>query len=125
MKVKTCKGNYRVDKFKGCGNTSLNLKYGLCPGCLYDWMTTTENGKIYYAKQFQKQVNTRIKKNTKARNKKLIEANKTITQLINEAKIPFQKWIRLRDKDKPCISCGSSSDLEDGGHFYKAEVYRV
>ena len=30
----------------------------------------------------------------------------------------------MRDNDKPCISCNSSTaDLFDGGHFYKAEVY--
>ena len=36
----------------------------------------------------------------------------------------FQRWIRLRDKDKPCISCGTiSSSVWDGGHFKKAELY--
>jgi hypothetical protein len=30
----------------------------------------------------------------------------------------------LRDSDKPCISCNSTTaDTFDGGHFYKAEVY--
>jgi hypothetical protein len=124
MKDKTCKGNYRVDKFDGCGKTSFKFTYGLCPSCLYEWMTTTENGKIHYLKSFAKQVNTKIKKKQKASNKKIIEAAKTLTQLINEAKVPFQKWIRQRDKELPCISCGSYSDLVDGGHFYKAEVYR-
>ena len=122
--IKTCKGNYRVDKFEGCGNTSFKFKYGLCPSCFYEWMTTTENGKIYHAKTFQKEVKTTIKKKQKAKDKKTIEANKTLTQLINEAKVPFQKWIRQRDESKPCISCNSHSDLVDGGHFYKAEVYR-
>jgi len=49
---------------------------------------------------------------------------KTLSQFEAEAKKSFQKWIRLRDKDLPCISCGSTeSDTFDGGHFKKAEIY--
>jgi hypothetical protein len=49
---------------------------------------------------------------------------KSYAQRLGEAKKVFQKWIRLRDKDKPCISCGSiSSTVWDGGHFKKAELY--
>jgi len=50
--------------------------------------------------------------------------NKTYTQKVNEAKLVFQKWVRLvKDKGKNCISCGSNSDQKDGGHYLKAEVY--
>ena len=49
---------------------------------------------------------------------------KSYAQRLGEAKKVFQKWIRLRDKDKPCISCGTiSSSVWDGGHFKKAELY--
>jgi hypothetical protein len=49
---------------------------------------------------------------------------KSYAQRLGEAKKVFQKWIRIRDKDKPCISCGSiSSTVWDGGHFKKAELY--
>jgi hypothetical protein len=49
---------------------------------------------------------------------------KTLTQFEAEAKKAFQKWIRLRDKDLPCISCTTfETDLFDGGHFKKAEIY--
>ena len=49
---------------------------------------------------------------------------KSYAQRLGEAKKVFQRWIRLRDKDKPCISCGSiSSTVWDGGHFKKAELY--
>lgn len=124
MKVKTCKGNYRVDKFKGCGSESYRLKYGLCPSCLWDWMNTTENGKIYYSKQFVSNCIKSSDRYEREKKKKLKEKNKTITQLINEAKLPFQKWIRFRDANLPCISCGTDAELNDGGHFYKAEIYR-
>lgn len=29
----------------------------------------------------------------------------------------FNKWIRLRDKNKPCISCGKTHAKWDAGHF--------
>lgn len=52
------------------------------------------------------------------------EKNKTRTQKINEAKKVFQAWIRERDTDKPCISCGTTkADDWHGGHYLKAEVY--
>jgi len=48
---------------------------------------------------------------------------KTLGQYEAEAKTSFQKWVRLRDKGKPCISCGKVTDEVDGGHFKKAEIY--
>ena len=36
----------------------------------------------------------------------------------------FQKWVRLRDKDLPCISCGTfTSEIFHAGHFYPATPY--
>jgi hypothetical protein len=52
------------------------------------------------------------------------EKDKTIKQLIADAKKPFQHFIRLRDAKLPCISCGTiNAKIVDGGHFYKAELY--
>lgn len=52
------------------------------------------------------------------------EAIKTIPKLIAEAQICFNRWIRARDHDKPCISCGkppgNMSELHagrDAGHY--------
>jgi hypothetical protein len=52
-----------------------------------------------------------------------LEKLKTIGQYEQEARIYFQAWIRLRDKDLPCISCGRIADRYDGGHWLKAELY--
>lgn len=71
-------------------------------------------------------------KHLEANTAKINRANKAIArneiksyaQRLGEAKKVFQKWIRIRDKDKPCISCGTiSSSVWDGGHFKKAELY--
>ena len=49
---------------------------------------------------------------------------KTLGQYEAEAKKAFQKWIRMRDDKQPCISCGiQQTDLWDGGHYKKAEIY--
>lgn len=50
---------------------------------------------------------------------------KTYTQRVNEVKVIFQRWIRQRDSNQPCISCGiKETKLFDGGHYKKAELYR-
>lgn len=49
---------------------------------------------------------------------------KTLGQYEAEAKKSFQKWIRMRDKDMLCISCGTNeTNLWDGGHYFKAELF--
>lgn len=52
------------------------------------------------------------------------EAIKTIGQLRNEAQTSFNRWVRLRDAQLPCISCGvPPPDLSglhagrDAGHY--------
>ena len=62
-------------------------------------------------------------KKWKQEKKVLKEKLKTLGQYESEAKLSFQKWIRLRDSEKPCISCKTKTDLMDGGHFKKAEIY--
>ena len=40
------------------------------------------------------------------------------------AKKIFQKWVRLRDENEPCISCQRTNALVwNGGHYKKAEMY--
>jgi hypothetical protein len=64
------------------------------------------------------------KKIEKATTKQRKEAIKTIPQLIKEAQVEFNKFIRTRDDGKPCISCGKPpGDLSglhagrDAGHY--------
>ncbi len=49
---------------------------------------------------------------------------KKLSEYEAEAKTAFQKWIRLRDKDEPCISCGTfTADEWAGGHYHQAGIY--
>lgn len=60
----------------------------------------------------------------KTEKKNLREKLKTLSQYEADAKKSFQHWVRLRDKDLPCISCGEfHKDLWDGGHYFKAELF--
>jgi hypothetical protein len=45
----------------------------------------------------------------------------TIPQLKNKATRVFNAYIRARDKDKGCISCGAR--VEQAGHFYSGGHY--
>jgi hypothetical protein len=48
----------------------------------------------------------------------------TYVRKVNKVKVIFQAWIRERDKNKPCISCGAINAIEwHAGHLYKAENY--
>ncbi len=47
----------------------------------------------------------------------------TLPQLKEEAKKEFQHFIRLRDKDLPCISCGVIKADWAGGHYFSAGKY--
>jgi hypothetical protein len=63
-------------------------------------------------------------KDWKAEKAILKDKLKTLGQYEAEAKKSFQKWIRMRDDKQPCISCGiQQTDLWDGGHYKKAEIY--
>jgi len=48
---------------------------------------------------------------------------KSVQQLIKQLQPLFNKWIRLRDFGKPCISCGEYNDKMDAGHFYAKSGY--
>lgn len=49
---------------------------------------------------------------------------KTLSQLKAIAVTHFHKFIRNRDKDKPCISCGKYTTLQ-AGHYYSAGKHPV
>jgi len=48
---------------------------------------------------------------------------KTVSQLIKQLQPIFNKFIRLRDKDEPCISCGQHKEQYDAGHFFAVSGY--
>jgi hypothetical protein len=49
-------------------------------------------------------------------------SGKTVSQLIKIAQRHFNKFIRERDKDLPCINCGKYRELQ-AGHFYPTSTH--
>jgi len=105
-------------KTKECGNcgkvfTPRSSFHSVCqPSCLLKQINRQEREKKAAAKAERVQ--------TKARK----EAIKTIPQLIKEAQIEFNRFIRTRDVAQHCISCGAPPpNLEalhagrDAGHY--------
>jgi len=75
------------------------------------------------AKQKAKVLND-AKKDWEVKKRVLKDNLKTLGQYEAEAKKVFQKWVRMRDKDEPCISCGSVTAKEwHGSHFFSANLY--
>ena len=65
-------------------------------------------------------------KKTKAwneRKKVLKDELTTVQDLMKLAQQVFNKYIRLRDADKNCISCGQKPKKENAGHFYSAGTH--
>ena len=75
--------------------------------------------------EWNKKLATKKEKQDWQKEKKVLkEKLKTLGQYELEARKEFQKWIRERDKDLPCISCGCITAKQwDGGHYLKAELF--
>ena len=87
------------------------------------WLTETEKGQEVMAKKIEK-AKKQVAKVEKEADNKIREKLKTLGKFESEAKTEFQRYIRKRDAELPCISCGTmTTDLWDGGHFKKAELY--
>lgn len=125
--LKKCKPNYRANEVEGCGVPHYNLTYGLCPSCLYDWTKTTERGGIWYEKRNLKKIQKEEKIQTDFETyKKERKQNEKLATLLKSVKTVCHKYIRLRDKGKPCISCQNPYKLNhQAGHFYKAELFSL
>ena len=67
----------------------------------------------------------KLKENKAKQEKKILkEKLKTLSEYEADAKKAFQRFIRFRDKELPCISCGNLQTTDwAGGHFYSAGMY--
>ena len=70
------------------------------------------------------QLTDKNKKEQKKKDKQWIKANKSLQKHIAEAQTAVNRYIRARDKDKPCISCGigyrgsfNGGSKFDAGHY--------
>lgn len=95
MRCKNCKNKFEPVRF--------NMKYCLEPECVRVWVESEK------AKQWKK---------TKAKAKLDLM---TLSDYLKLAQITFNKYINLRDKDKPCISCDKPiTGRVNASHFWNA-----
>ena len=59
----------------------------------------------------------------KQNKKKMKEDIMTVQDYMKVAQQTFNKYIRLRDQGKNCISCGKKPKKENAGHFYSAGTH--
>lgn len=103
MKPKTCKNENCKSKF-----TPAQFAQVVC-----DWKCGIE-----YVEQQKLKNNAIDAKKTRKEYKDTKEKLKSLTEHLREAQRHFNLWIRTRDEDKPCISCGRVSGCQfHGGHY--------
>lgn len=121
-KSKPCKGTGKAKGY-GCNKPTLHRVYGLgkmC-GCYSDWLLNSEQGKIKLQKSIIKATKPRRELEKAASERKTRNSLETLKENV---KTVCHTYIKLRDKYKPCITCGQPwhSDFQ-AGHFYKAELF--
>lgn len=106
MKCKHCKIKFEPRYF--------NQKY-----CLSDEQcikSFSESVKIAKEKQKAKQ--------WQKEKKEIKEKLMTKSDYLNIAQKVFNTYIRLRDKDKPCVSCGAIKYTSSCGHYYSSGKHK-
>lgn len=105
MRTKKC-------KFCGDGFGQVRPMQNVCsPDCAYKLV---ERKNIKKAAKAIKDKEKELRKHLKESKEKL----KTKGQLAKEAQAAFNKYVRLRDKDLPCISCGRHHQGQyHAGHY--------
>jgi len=121
-KIHKCKG-ISIAIGYGCGLPQQNRIHGLgvdCK-CYSKWLLTSSAGAEKLKRITIQASAPRIELEQAFEDKK--NRTKLATLLMN-TRIACHKYIRERDKGKPCISCGIPflPDFQ-AGHFYKAELY--
>lgn len=114
------KGIGKANGFPGCGLETYKKSYGLCNACLYDWMKSTELGKIEYEKRFN---SLKSKKRKEERKENKVHKDKTKIDLMTTDKYRskylqpvINEICRLIDFGQPCIATDNYGKM-NGGHF--------
>lgn len=100
MRCKNCKEKFEPVRF--------NQKYCLDPECVKAWVSEAKN------------------QNWKKTKKKMQADIETVQELMKAAQIVFNKFIRIRDKNQLCISCGSKLENKfDAGHYFSSGGHKA
>ena len=125
---KPCKAiGKAIGHYEGCGKMTLNRKYGLCMNCYPDFLYSTDAGKIIVEKATLKASAPRLKMEAQFRKaKEDYEKSKNLSYYLGRANKKCHEYVRLRDENKPCVSCGTPwRDNFHAGHFHKSELFSL
>ena len=122
-KEKKCKGIGQAKGY-GCGKMTAHRVYGLGKMCCYgSWLYTSDAGKVKLQKAIIKVTKPRLELEKAATEKK--DRNK-IGNLLKSTKDTCHRYIRLRDKYKPCASCNTEWHPDfQAGHLFKSELFSL
>ena len=99
-RCKNCKQKFEQVRF--------NQKFCLDPECVKAWVSEAKD------------------QNWKKTKKKMQADIETVQELMKAAQIVFNKFIRIRDKDKLCISCGLKLENKfDAGHYFSSGGHKA
>lgn len=113
--MKNCKGQNRAKGFDGCGLPFDKLVHGLCSVCLWEWMVSTEAGKLYKIQIFDPKVEKANLKTTRKREKELRD---NLTNWRVKLQTRVQEIARLIDIGLPCLALGYHAGQIHGGHIF-------
>ena len=109
--MRKCKGTGKAKGF-GCGQEDNHYRYGLCltkNHCFQNWLRNSEAGQemLIKASNFGRKKVSAVRKKEESKDKRERRFELlSYPKRVQEARRVFQKWIRDRDKDLPCVSCG-------------------
>jgi hypothetical protein len=120
---KKCKGSGKALGY-GCGElVDVRFrKYGLGTTCCYaNWLYSSEEGKQMIEKATLKATAPRVELEKATNTSK---DRKRLPVVLKQTQVVFNEFIRLRDKDKPCVSSGFPlGSLYDAGHCYSVKQF--
>ena len=120
-KEKKCKATGKANGFDSCGNMAFKRTYGLCDSCYRNWLLNTPEGKEKVQAMTIKVSASRV-----SMDKAITESKntKSLGYLLTSTKNACHTFIKLRDKGKPCVSCGNPWNPDhQAGHWKKAELF--
>lgn len=130
IQEKKCKGKNQANGFEACGKMTnvAWLKHGLCGSCYPKFLLNDERGKVIMQKAMLKASKPRLQQEknkeelTKA--EKFKKDRDKLNYLLVNVRTICHEFIRKRDENKPCISCGTTYNTNfQAGHFYKSELF--
>lgn len=113
QKNKKCKGIGKAFGFEGCGNLTLNRKFGLCMNCYPDFILNDERGKII----MQKSMITAKVKVKKEQIRATKEEKDKLKDWSAELQVKINCIVRMIDVGLLCLARGYGGQMQ-AGHVY-------